>query len=70
MQYKKTSKEHWNKKKKIMAYYSQGHFVKKKKKCVERGQELRLGNTVSRKAAKRGRGGASEWRRQWAQTEN
>lgn len=40
-----------------MAYYSQGHFVKKKKNCVERGQELRLGNTVSRKAAKRGRGG-------------
>lgn len=34
-----------------MAYYSQGHFVKK---CVERGQALWLSNTVSTKAAKCG----------------
>lgn len=39
-----------------MAYYSQGHFVKKKKKCLERGQELRLSNAVSTKAAKQGEG--------------
>lgn len=37
-----------------MAYYGQGRFFKK---CVERGQELWLGNTVSTKAAKRGREG-------------
>lgn len=36
-----------------MAYYSQGHFVKKKKKrCLERGQALWLSNAVSTKAAK------------------
>lgn len=38
-----------------MAYYSQGHFVKKKK-CLERGQELWLSNAVSTKAAKLGEG--------------
>lgn len=35
-----------------MAYYSQGHFVKKKKRCLERGQALWLSNAVSTKAAK------------------
>lgn len=36
-----------------MAYYSQGHFVKKR---VARGQALWLSNTVSTKAAKQGEG--------------